>query len=268
MIDKYVEKYIEWLSHDISFMNRGDSGLFTTPFLNPINDCNQVRITYTEDNRIRISDDSDTYNTILQEFKINFTNSPNKRALLESLISMYSISLEGTELVKYCSEDTFPWSLHYFSIGIMAIQNNFSNAKVQTCSMNPASMDSYKIALYDYVESRFRKHKISYRASIKKIGASGFNHKFDFAFGEDYSVPAILMKTPNVLRQDNTQLMLFEWGDYLKTTFEEKPRLFIVANDSIQKVDTKIIRLIRDWENTFYCPVSEESSWMEECKRA
>lgn len=40
----FVEKYINWLSHDIACMNRGDSGLFTTPFLNPINDCNQVKI--------------------------------------------------------------------------------------------------------------------------------------------------------------------------------------------------------------------------------
>lgn len=264
----FVEKYIAWLSHDIACMNRGDNGLFTTPFLNPINDCNQVRITYTEDNRIRISDNGDTHTTILQEFRINFTNSPNKKALLESLMSTYNITLEGSELATYCSEDTFPWTLHYFSIGIMSIQNNFSNAKVQNCSMSSAFNDSKTIGLYDYVESSFIKHKIRYRTSVKKIGASGFNHKYDFAFGEDYSVPAILMKTPNVLRQDNTQLMLFEWDDYLKTTHEDQPRLFIVANDAIQKVDTKIIRLIRNWKNASYCPVSEESSWMEECKRA
>ncbi|MGB4408239.1 MAG: DUF1829 domain-containing protein [Sphaerochaeta sp.] len=268
MINNFVEKYINWLSHDITFMNKGDDGLFTTPFLNPINDCNQVKITYTEDNRIRISDNADTYTTIMQEFKINFTNSPNKKALLESLMAMYNIRLEGSELVKYCIEDTFPWALHYFSIGIMAIQNNFSNAKVQNCKMSSTYIDSNKIALYDYVESRFKNQKITYRTSIKRIGVSGFNHKFDFAFGDNFSVPAILMKTPNVLRQDNTQLMLFEWDDYLKTTREEKPRLFIVANDSIQKVDTKIIRLIRNWKNTSYCPVSEESNWMEECKRA
>lgn len=264
----FVEKYIDWLSHDIACMNRGDSGLFTTPFLNPINDCNQVKITLTEDNRIRISDDGDTHTTILQEFRINFTNSPQKQSLLKSLMSTYTITLEGTELVTYCSVDTFPWTLHYFSIGIMSIQNNFSNAKVQNHSVSSASHGAGAIGLYDYVEASFINHKIEYHTSIKKIGASGFNHRFDFAFGEDYAIPAILMKTPNSLRQDNTQLMLFEWDDFLKTTYEDKPRLFIVANDAIQKVDTKIIRLIRNWKNTSYCPVSEESSWMEECRRA
>lgn len=261
--------YTSWLTQDIYSMNRDENGLFTTPFLNPLNDCNQVRITYTDNNRIRISDEADTIFTITHEFGINLKRSPNKVSKFRTLLDMYFMNLEDNELVRYCDESEFPWVLHYFSIGIMAIQNVFSNLNIVT--QNEVSMINLQLKeqrdLANYVETGFLHRKINFRRSVKKMGLSGFNHKYDFSFGESESEPSILMKAPNALRPDNTQLMLFEWEDYLKTAPEKAPFLFIVANDTEQIIDKKIIKLIVNQDNVVYCPISDEANWMEECRK-
>jgi hypothetical protein len=270
MKNKLIEEYINWLSQDIYSLNKNNVDIFTTPFLDPINDCNQVKITYTSDNRIRISDEAYTYFMINHEFGINFRRSPQKVEQFQALMNMYLMELEDNELVRYCEEKEFAWALHYYSIGVSAIQNSFSGisfSRFNAFSIERNTELTKESELIHYVERGFINRKINYHRSVKKMGISGFNHKYDFSFGDNESVPKLLMKSPNALRPDNTQLMLFEWEDYLNTITNERPMLFIVANDKEQKIDRKIIKLIVNRENVEYCPLSEESNWMEECRK-
>lgn len=270
MKKELVQEYINWLSHDILTLNSAKSDVFTTPFLNPFNDCNQVSISFTKDKKIRISDDADTSFNISKTFGINLKRSPSKSAQMQSLLEMYLMKFEGDEIVRYCDESTFPWALHYFSIGIMSIQNQFSNIKynVQYDISYSSIQVAQKRKLINYVEEGFVHRKIDFRREVQKFGRSGFKHKYDFSFGADEAEPSILMKAPNALRPDNTQLMLFEWGDYLNTlSSSDKPTLFVVANDIEQRVDKKIEKLIVNTDDVLYCPISEESVWMEECRK-
>lgn len=265
MKEKLVQQYIDWLSRDIKTLNSEDNSLITTPFLNPVNDCNQVSISYTQ-TAIRISDNSKTSREILQDYRINIERSPAKKIKLESLMSAYCMTMENSELVRYCCEEEFPWALHYFSIGILAIQNSFSNILSQDSSLSKSNTIKGNWKLYQRVENGFVSRKIKFIQTIKKTGASGFQHKYDFAIGRDENNPPILIKAPAELKQDNAQLMLFEWQDYLKTV-NHSPLLYIIANDTQRKIDPKIINLVKTWNNTVYCPLSAEDAWMDECRR-
>lgn len=264
MKDKFVQQYIDWLSHSIRSLNSSEDSLIVTPFLNPINDHNQIKISYVNSS-VRISDDSDTCREISQEYRINFERSPVKKALFDSLINEYSMQMENYELVRYCKEEEFPWTLHYFSIGIMAIQNIFLNESNSQASPNYFEPKPWK--LYQRIGNTFVVNKIEFRQAVKKMGISGLQHKYEFAIGKDENRPAILIKAPTELKQDNAQLMLFEWQDYIKTV-KTSPMLYIIANDIQKKVDHKIIKLISMHDNTVYCPMSEEDIWMEECRKA
>lgn len=128
-INKWINKYYDWLKSRTRIETIGEWIEISTPFLDRHNDGIVLYLKIETSGDIRLTDDGNTIDDLEMS---GYEFSDTRRRFLDKYLKSFGVSLEGNELTIIANEQNYPEKLHSLIQCILAVNYmcEFSSANI------------------------------------------------------------------------------------------------------------------------------------------
>lgn len=248
-IQKLINEYSEWIKNEISVSRFGEYFELTTPYLDRFNDYLQIYVKQEENKAITLSDDGYIIENLISS-GMSLRSGSKRRQMIESIISNYSLRLNGNEIIADANEKNFPLKKHLLVQAMLAIDDIYE--------INSKNIESFFI---EDIETYLRSHEIYYSKNFSIIGKTGSFINYDFHFQKTRNKPERFCKAINRLTEANRNLTIFNWIDTQeKRNFEGD--LIVFLNDQDYPVESEDIEAFDNYD-IYSCLFSKREECIE-----
>lgn len=206
--------YVKWLDDRTQAIERGNSAVLTTPFLNFFNDGIEIFVEKIGE-ELMLHDGGKTIEDLTVS-GVRIEDSERRKKLIERALAGFGAQFDGTAISIKAQMPNFPVRLHFLISAILRLNDLWM-------SVVPRSMTDF----FEMVKEFFQQRSIAYVPNIIVAGRS-VEHEIDFI------VPSIrqkerLVKIVGSPSQQAAKVIAFTWID-IKDTRAESDRV-VLLND-------------------------------------
>ncbi|MCL2064287.1 MAG: DUF1828 domain-containing protein [Candidatus Cloacimonetes bacterium] len=218
---KLIATYTSWFSAEFSYAQYSDYYELTTPFLDRFCDCIQVYIKQEADGLITITDDSYVINNLIASgFKLKPKS--KRKQMIERLIRIYDLQLDGNAIKVTTTISDFPKRLHHLFQALLAIDDMFENI-----------VENPKDFFIEDVLAFFKEKFFVYEKDFPLIGKTGSKYKYDFYFPKNSTKPDRFCKIFSKITKQKRDMVIFNWLDTQETRNNKlkSSELYVLLNN-------------------------------------
>ncbi len=226
-----VQNYVNWLKEKINFRELNGYTEITTPFVNHINDHIQIYVKKDINNKLLLSDGSETLNNLeLEGVEIN---TKSRKKALETILNGFGVTIHDNQLLTYASETTFPIRKHNLIQCILSVDDMYILAQPRVESF-----------FYDAVINFLNINEVRYTTNIILEGKSTFQHKFDILIPKSKKENERIIKLGSSPKKQNVIAQLFAFEDTKQKRDNEG---IIIINDVEKEVPPDVSQAIKEY---------------------
>jgi len=226
-----IQEYINWLKSKINFQEINGYFEITTPFINHVNDYVQIYVKKDINEKLILSDGSDTINNLEIE-GVDFSSKPRKREL-DVILNGFGVSIKENELYTYATQNTFAFRKHNLLQCILAVDDMYVLAQPRVESF-----------FYDDVVNFLDLNEVRYSTNIILQGKSSFQHKFDILIPKSKEANERIIKLAFSPKKTNIIAQLFAFED---TKQERKNDGIMIINDLEKEISAEVSQAIMEY---------------------
>lgn len=249
ILEGHFDNYIKWLRDRTCFEEvRNGWVKVTTPHLDRHNDCLQFYVNSIGEDII-LTDGG----YILDDLEASGVEikSPKRQKIFNEIINGLGVSVTNdNELTIHANSESFAVKKNNLIQAMLCVNDMFTLAKSSVANL-----------FYEDVELWLDDNDIRYVPSVKFVGKSGFDFRFDFVIPKYKDEPERIVQTINIPNKSNIEHLLFSWSD-TKVTRPEKSTLFAILNDSNCNISSSIQQSLDNY-NVVGVPWSERQEYTE-----
>ena len=228
-VDSLVDEYWTWLRQHTSLREIGDWTEITTPFLDRHNDCLQI-YAQRDGDRFVLTDDGYTISDL--ETSGCSLDSPKRQELLRTALNGFGVRhVEGALEVRAGMTD-FARKKHDLIQAMLATNDLFYLASPTVASL-----------FYEDVVRWLDDADVRYTPEVKFMGASGYDHRFDFVIPRSRSEPERVLRVINRPDRRAAQTAAFAWHD-ARDVRPPESRAYAILNDQGRSVSSNVIEAL------------------------
>jgi hypothetical protein len=231
--DELVESYLSWVRDRISVADIDGVCEITTPFLDRHNDRLQIYVEKT-DKGLRLTDDGYVIGDL--EASGCSIDTPNRRALLQTVINGFGVHEKDGELFAEASAASFPQKKHALLQSMLAVNDMFMTARQRVATL-----------FLEDVSEFLDEHEVRYAPSVEFTGKTGFTHKFDFLIPKSRRYPERLIRAINQPTRDHATSVLFAWTD-TKHVRSPDSIFYVFLNDTERTLPADLLSAFEEYE--------------------
>jgi hypothetical protein len=231
--DELVESYLSWVRDRISVADIDGVCEITTPFLDRHNDRLQIYVEKT-DKGLRLTDDGYVIGDL--EASGCSIDTPNRRALLQTVINGFGVHEQDGELFAEASTASFPQKKHALLQSMLAVNDMFMTARQRVATL-----------FLEDVSEFLDEHEVRYAPSVEFTGKTGFTHKFDFLIPKSRQYPERLIRAINQPTRDHATSVLFAWTD-TKHVRSPDSKFYVFLNDTERALPADLLSAFEEYE--------------------
>ncbi len=231
--DELVESYLSWVRDRISVADIDGVCEITTPFLDRHNDRLQIYVEKT-DKGLRLTDDG----YIIGDLEASgcSIDTPNRRALLQTVINGFGVHVQDGELFAEASTASFPQKKHALLQSMLAVNDMFMTARQRVATL-----------FLEDVSEFLDEHEVRYSPNVEFTGKTGFTHKFDFLIPKSRQYPERLIRAINQPTRDHATSVLFAWTD-TKHDRSQDSKFYVFLNDTGRDLPADLLSAFEEYE--------------------
>ncbi len=245
-----VKTYMQWMESQFACIEKGGFVEITTPFLDRHND--KIQIYAQRKNGNYLLTDAGEVLSDLQCCGMDF-NTDKRRALLMQTLNGFGVKEVEGELRVQASESNLGQKTNNLIQAMLSVNDLFCLARSSVSSL-----------FLEDVENWLNKKEIRFLPAVNMVGKSGLSYRFDFAIPKSQTkgIPERLLRVMNYPDKGLTQQILLSWVD-TKEARPEESRLFVLVNDSEQKIPAATLEAFSNYELRTI-PWSQKEDFVEE----
>ena len=233
-IQRLINDYSNWLKTEITVAKFGEFYELTTPYFDRFNDYLQIYVKQEEDGIISMTDDGYIIGNLISS-GISLKAGSKRKVMLDSILSNYSLRLDGEQITTSATSDNFPQKKHLMVQAMLSIDDMFS-----------LSGENIKNFFVEDVQTFFDSNEIFYSRDFSLIGKTGSLYTYDFHFQRTKNLPERFCKTINNVRESGRNLTIFNWID-TKEKRSNEGKLIVFLNDE-NKISSSDIDAFKTYE--------------------
>jgi len=236
-IEQLVNNYYQFLREKtiVTQIQSSEWVQISTPFTDVFND--PIEIYAKKENEfIILSDDGQTLRN-LELSGVEMARSPKRKAILDSILLNYGVSLQNDELVTKTNELNFPQKKYNLISAIAEVNDLYALAKHTIASIFRDDVKAY----LDEQEN------LIYTPYFISKGSTGLEFTFDFQIA--YRKKEILIKAFNSINKFNLPHFLFTWDDVKQVREKQTQKQILglaIINDEKREVKAEYIEALQN----------------------
>lgn len=231
-IARLLDNYWSWLRERTTLSPLDDWVEISTPFLDRHNDYLLI-YAGSEGDGFVLSDDGHTIADL--ELSGCALNTPKRRELLNSTLNGFGVSNVGGVLEVRASVRDFALKKHNLIQAMLAVNDLFYLAS--------STVES--IFLED-VGQWLDTNGVRYIPEVKFVGASGYDHRFDFVIPRSTEQPERVLRVINTPDRQSAQTLAFAWLDTSRARPSET-RAYAILNDRERRIADSVVGALSEY---------------------
>ncbi len=227
-----MDQYWGWLRDKTKLRDLNSHIEITTPYLDRHNDRLQIYAS-KYNGHFALTDDG----YVIQDLQRSGCELKTKkrRAILETTLNGFGVSLQGDALVVEATPETFAHKKHNLVQAMLAVNDLFyvSSATVTNLFWEDVS---------DWLILR----DIRSTPRVKFTGKSGYDHLFDFVIPASRLAPERIVQTINRPSRDSAQAVAFGWID-TKEVRAASSKAYAILNDSEHEPSPAVLDALKNY---------------------
>lgn len=248
---KLIDDYISWYKNNTIVRDFDSYSEIVTPYVNHLNDRVRLYLEEIDKDKIKISDDGQTFNE-LELLGIDVTTKTREK-IISSILSQFGTSLEDDMIYIETDIKDFPKAKHKL---LQAIIRTYDLVNTRRNIVTGLFTEEVQAYLYDL--------DIGGMPNVKLTGRSGIDYQVDYVLGAKKGRPEIWIQILNHFDFNSFTSLYYAYQDISEgRDSKQQAKKLLIYNDVENKPANKAFRAAEAEKSIITFPWSNKANLLE-----